>query len=200
MPGSLVVTDPRSHVRQRQIIAPGNAFVVRDFLSPEAVARWRARGEEAGYVANAPISMAQGPTRDDSVRNNSRAMIDRPDWAEALWPQMAPLFEAIDGGEPVGVNERFRFYRYGAGQYFQPHYDGYFQRSATERSLWTVLIYLDGACEGGATVLFAHDHEVTPEAGLLLAFRHRQLHAGQEVVRGLKEVLRTDVMYRFPAV
>ena len=69
-------------------------------------------------------------------------MIDRPDWAEAIWPRMAPFFDAIDGGEPVGVNERFRFYRYGAGQYFEPHYDGYFRRSVTERSLWTVLIYL----------------------------------------------------------
>jgi saccharopine dehydrogenase (NAD+, L-lysine-forming) len=39
----------------------------------------------------------------------------------------------LHGRRPVGVNERFRCYRYEPGQRFAPHYDGAYQRSATVR-------------------------------------------------------------------
>ena len=37
--------------------------------------------------------------------------------------------------------------------------------------------------------------EVTPTAGMALFFRHAMLHEGVEVTRGLKYVLRTDLMF-----
>ena len=43
----------------------------------------------------------------------------------------------------VGLNERFRFYRYGAGEYFSWHYDGSYYRNDLERSLLTLMVYLD---------------------------------------------------------
>ena len=183
----------------REVIAPESAFVVPGFFSAVECRTWRNRGQQAGYEANAPVSLAQGATRLDEVRNNGRAIADRPDWAQALWQSMAHFFPPIDGGLPVGLNERFRFYLYDPGQYFKPQLDGRYERSPTEYSLWTLMIYLNGGFEGGETDLFAHDHVVTPTEGRLLAFRHRQAHAGREVLRGRKHVLRTDVMYRFPA-
>jgi hypothetical protein len=45
------------------------------------------------------------------------------------WERIAPLdLPWIDGLAPVAINERFRFYRYTKGQYFAPHYDGFYCR------------------------------------------------------------------------
>ena len=78
--------------------------------------------------------------------------------------------------------------------------------SATASNL-TVLLYLSGGFEGGATefnfLLSGRfdDNDpvvsVVPEAGMALVFAHRILHRGAPVVSGRKYVLRTDVMYRW---
>ena len=51
----------------------------------------------------------------------------------------------------VGLNERFRFYRYTEGEYFNWHGDGSFLRSDGERSLFTAMLYLNDGFEGGTT-------------------------------------------------
>ena len=111
------------------------------------------------------------------------------------------LVEEWLGWRAVGLNERFRFYRYDPGQRFAPHTDGSFQRGNGELSQFTFLVYMNDGFEGGATAF----HEgrtsllVTPERGKALVFYHRQLHEGTPVVRGRKYVLRTDIMYRYGA-
>jgi predicted 2-oxoglutarate/Fe(II)-dependent dioxygenase YbiX len=111
------------------------------------------------------------------------------------------LVEEWFGWRAVGLNERFRFYRYDPGQRFAPHTDGCFRRDNGEQSQFTFLVYLNDGFEGGATAF----HEgrasllVTPERGQALVFDHRQVHEGRPVVRGRKSVLRTDVMYRHAA-
>ena len=37
------------------------------------------------------------------------------------------------------------------GGHFAPHFDGYFARSTQERSLQTIMLYLNGDFEGGST-------------------------------------------------
>lgn len=58
------------------------------------------------------------------------------------------------------------------------------------------MLYLSGEdLEGGATEF--HDFgTVTPATGKMLLFQHHVLHQGAPVRRGLKYVLRTDVMYQ----
>ncbi len=181
----------------RHDIGEGSAFVIRDLFDAVACATWRARAESVGFEENAPVTTRWGPQRIDDVRNNARAMCDRPEWANELWSTLHPLFPTFDGiATPIGLNERFRFYRYRAGQFFAPHKDGAFRRDATEESLWTVLIYLTGGVIGGETRLLRHGVDIRPEAGTLLAFLHRQPHEGASVLSGEKVVLRTDVMYR----
>ncbi len=92
-----------------------------------------------------------------------------------------------------GFNERFRFYRYEKGQYFDWHNDGIYVRSNKEESMLTFLIYLNDNFKGGATMLSWDT--IQPQLGMALIFPHRLLHRGVEVESGIKYVLRTDVMY-----
>jgi predicted 2-oxoglutarate/Fe(II)-dependent dioxygenase YbiX len=177
-------------------------FVVYDFLSREECERFIALSEATGYD-DAPINALGGPVVRKDVRNNDRVMIDEPLLAAELWERLRPLFpEQSRSREPVGLNERFRFYRYDPGQQFDWHLDGSYDRSPTEQSAFTVMVYLNGGVAGGTTefrLLHGSDRtvKVQPEAGKALVFPHRVMHRGAPVEQGRKYVLRTDVMCRW---
>jgi hypothetical protein len=117
---------------------------------------------------------------------------------------------------PVGLNECLRFCKYNPGDFFRKHCDGCFVRSQDEQSWFTTMFYLNGDFEGGATnfldingpsachenQLKAAQHEeimasVAPEPGLcLLFFQPGLLHEGEDLHRGLKYILRTDMMFQ----
>ena len=173
-----------------------SAFTVHNFLSPQECEKWKQRATAIGFQKNTPISTNNGPVVNTKIRNNDRALVDNPVWANELWRRMQSHFPSSGHTTAIGLNERFRFYRYYPGQYFKPHLDGSFVRNKDERSLWTILIYLNSDMLGGGTKLFWHDVTIQPETGLLLAFLHRQPHAGNELLDGVKYVLRSDVMFR----
>jgi predicted 2-oxoglutarate/Fe(II)-dependent dioxygenase YbiX len=170
-------------------------------FSTEECTRFLRRAEDVGFHA-APITTAVGFVMAPDVRNNTRVMLDDEPLAAATWERLRASVPARLGGfRAVGLNERFRFYRYGPGERFAWHYDGAFQRSPQERSLLTLMIYLDEGCEGGTTDFDLPDRDellrVVPRRGMVLLFQHRLRHQGAEVRRGVKNVLRTDVMYRW---
>lgn len=157
----------------------------------ELVARIDALGPAA-----APISTAAGFVMQPEVRNNERVMFDDPALAAELFRRVAGAVPArLFGRRAVGVNERFRCYRYQPGQRFAAHYDGAFRRNAGEASELTFMVYLNEAFTGGKTAFLDFDLAVTPRTGAALFFQHRLLHEGAEVVSGVKYVLRSDVMY-----
>jgi hypothetical protein len=173
-------------------------FVIRQFLTAEECDAFIEQSERLGYT-EAPISTSFGPLLRKDVRDNERLLLDDPALAAAWWERAQGLLVGEwFGWRAVGLNERFRVYRYDPGQRFAPHTDGYFERNNGERSHFTFLVYLNEGFEGGATAF--HERRasllVTPERGQALVFYHRQLHEGMPVVRGRKYVLRTDVMYR----
>lgn len=174
----------------------GSAFILENFLDAEECQKWLQRAKEVGFEENTPISTFRGPVVNTGVRNNARALTDRLDWAEELWPRIKEFFPSSSSAVAIGLNERFRFYRYTPGQYFKTHLDGSYVRNAEERSLWSLLIYLNDDMEGGETELFWHKVKIKPKPGLLLAFVHRQPHSGNELTKGVKYVLRSDVMFR----
>jgi predicted 2-oxoglutarate/Fe(II)-dependent dioxygenase YbiX len=176
-------------------------FVIPQFLMPEECREFIARSEQLGYT-DAPINTVFGARLSKDVRDNQRILVDDAKLAAAWWDRARPmLVEEWEGWKAVGLNERFRFYRYDPGQRFAPHMDGCFQRSNGEQSHFTFLVYLNDGFEGGATSF--HESRasllVVPEQGKALVFYHRQVHEGMPVVRGRKYVLRTDVMYRYAA-
>jgi predicted 2-oxoglutarate/Fe(II)-dependent dioxygenase YbiX len=133
------------------------------------------------------------------VRDNARVMIDDQALAASLWERARPFVQAEwFGWHAVGLNERFRYYRYDPGQRFDRHTDGYFERDNGERSHFTFMVYLNDDFEGGNTTFYESrvPLHVRPETGKALLFYHRQVHEGRPVVRGRKYVLRSDIMYR----
>ena len=154
----------------------------------------------------------------DDVRKSGRCMIDAPEAAELLWKRVAPLLPAEKGREPrhypqsgwraVGLNERLRFLKYAPGDYFAPHRDGRYARTAKEPgageagdcSSMTLMLYLNAPKLGGETnFLDAEESLVTavaPKPGLMLAFDHELRHEGALLKAGVKYCVRTDVMYR----
>src|SRR5262249_2465416 len=144
--------------------------------------------------SDAPINTAFGPRLSQDIRNNTRVMIDDPIGAEQLWRRTIDYVPKYVGNwSAIGVNERFRFYRYDVGQQFDWHYDGAFERSNGDRSRLTFMIYLNDNFEGGHTSF--ENTNVVPKVGLALFFIHQIRHKGQPVTNGRKYVLRTDVMY-----
>jgi prolyl 4-hydroxylase len=131
------------------------------------------------------------------IRNNERVILDDPAFAEELYRRLGEAIpETISGWTRVGLNERFRCYRYRQGQWFAPHSDDAFRRTPDERSFLTVMVYLNEGFEGGCTRFLRLGAEATPKTGRALLFQHALLHEGAAVESGVKYALRTDAMYR----
>lgn len=171
-------------------------FTIPEFMTPAACDAWIAETEAVGFD-EAPVTTFGGPVLLPEVRNNTRVMIDDVPRAAALWDRLRPYVTAHDHPNglfrPVGLNERLRFYRYTPGQVFRWHRDGSFARPSGEHSRLTFMVYLDDDFEGGATEFT--DAAVAPRRGMALVFSHGLRHQGAVVTRGVKHVLRSDVMF-----
>ncbi|MEO8609283.1 MAG: 2OG-Fe(II) oxygenase [Chloroflexota bacterium] len=180
------------------------AFVVPDVLTLAECAAYVALSEKIGYEP-ATITTGIGAELRPDVRNNDRVIYDDEVLAETLWELVKDYFPAaVKNRTARGLNERFRFYRYDPGQRFEWHMDGYFERENGERSLYTVLFFLNDDFEGGETRFRVRDDDgaktvgVKPVTGHTLIFPHEMLHEGAAVTAGRKYILRTDVMYGAP--
>lgn len=202
-------------------LPPGLGFcvVIPGFLSRQACRELIARSEAGGFSSAAT-------DYPPSYRNNERLVLDDPALAASMRDRLrphAPPRLPLDEAEASpaawvldGVNARFRFCRYRAGQQFRIHQDGVHHRGPAHRSGLTFMVYLtDGDdFEGGDTVFFATGPaadaageapppvvaRVRPRAGSLILFDHRVWHAGETVSAGVKHILRSDVLYRREAV
>ena len=168
-------------------------YVVPSLFSQKECDEYIAMSERSGF-GDAPISEVGGEIVRPEIRNNARVMIDDEKTAALLWERIkaeVPAF--LNGRQAIGVNERLRFYRYDPGQQFAAHVDGNFTRASGERSLLTLMVYLNEGFEGGETVF--NETTIKPETGLALIFQHALMHEGAAVTSGRKYVLRSDVMY-----
>jgi len=187
----------------RQDLYDQDIFVVRQFLTSDECDRFISRAESLDFQA-ATISTVLGPLEAKDYRDNDRVVLDDSDLAAELWIKARPHVPAVLADvlsrrcEAVGFNERFRFYRYGAGQRLAPRADGRFKRESGEESRLTWMIYLNDNFSGGETAFYLYEDvlSVCPERGMALAFFHEHVHEGAPVLSGRKYVLRTDVMYR----
>ena len=190
---------------RKELLHGDDIFVVHDFLSLDECERFIAASEAVGY-GDAPISMPGGPILFKELRNNERVMLDDVATAAELYARARPFLpDEFLEWRPCGFNERFRYYRYTAGQKFDWHFDGEFHRDNGEQSKYTIMVYLNDACTGGETLFHLHEGRVTddvadlrvrPAVGKALLFRHDVLHTGAVVLDGVKYVMRTDVMFR----
>ena len=148
-------------------------------------------------------------------RLNDRFMSDDTQLADFLWErleqfvpkQITSPFGRDRTWEVDKLNIRFRFCKYigGKGHHFGAHTDGMFRIDENTTSLLTCMFYLNGGdeFEGGCTNFIDHkthklDCSVKPTPGLCVIFRQANLdcyHLGTEVTKGVKYIMRTDIMY-----
>ncbi|KAG8733746.1 hypothetical protein FRC11_003093 [Ceratobasidium sp. 423] len=119
----------------------------------------------------------------------------------------------------VALNERLRFLKYGPGQFFRKHCDGTYATPDGKRiSYYTLQLYLNGSAKelkGGATRFWKTGNvngrvtrkaqpgmplrkfvDVEPRVGRALIFEQRGLlHSGEDVIKGTKIAVRTDLMF-----
>jgi predicted 2-oxoglutarate/Fe(II)-dependent dioxygenase YbiX len=172
---------------------PEGIYIIPDLLTPEECQEYIAFTEALGYGA-APITTAGGFEMRPDIRNNTRVIVDDVARADALWRRARGEIPGFLGGrQAIGLNERFRFYRYDPGERFALHRDGAYRRDNGETSLLTFLVYLNEGFAGGETIV--QSHPITPKRGMALIFEHQLFHEGAAVTAGRKYVLRSDVMY-----
>ncbi|AFZ17013.1 2OG-Fe(II) oxygenase [Allocoleopsis franciscana] len=193
----------------KNVFVPDRLFTVSNILSPQECAEYITLTENIGY---SPAGLTVGQDEymmAPNVRNNDRVILDDEQRAADLWHRIAEYVPTrIDNWTAIGLNERFRFYRYDPGQRFAPHGDGSYMRRNGDHSRLTFMIYLNDGFEGGDTRFYLNhnyfelldpnvipDISVVPETGMALCFRHELRHEGARVIRGRKYVLRSDVMY-----
>jgi predicted 2-oxoglutarate/Fe(II)-dependent dioxygenase YbiX len=172
-------------------------WVVDDFFDKRECARFVALIDEQAQDGPAPITTARGPEVRTDVRNNTRVIFDDEQLAQQLWPRARHhVPDPLMGMTPIGLNERFRCYRYTEGMYFRPHFDGAYRRNEREESLLTLIVYLDEPGAGGDTRFNDLERAIVPLPGRALFFQHCIRHESTTLRKGVKHVLRTDVMYR----
>lgn len=162
------------------------------------------RAEELGFQA-ATVGFSSGAKMAKSVRNNDRITLSDPQLAQNMLQRVGDLLPMLDGKIPVAVDAKIRFYRYTAGQMFRRHRDGQVTNENGQTSLLTYLVYLNDSYAGGTTKfseVFGSGpnrknvvHEIQPETGMALLFRHQRLHEGCPILQGTKYVLRSDIFF-----
>lgn len=169
-------------------------FVLYNFLTPERCQELIDFSEAQRYEA-APVHIGRKEVMMTTVRNSGRVVHDSFELVEEMWEKLQYfVIQETEYGVASGLNERFRFYRYEVGQEFKPHKDGSFIRNIHEWSSYTFLVYLNDVEEGGATI--CDGHTIKAERGKALVFAHNLTHAGAVITKGVKYVIRTDVMYK----
>ncbi|KAK8944233.1 hypothetical protein KSP39_PZI008480 [Platanthera zijinensis] len=175
------------------------------------------------YEANAFIEVAEsigfthqgslGPTHGEAYRDNDRISVSSPPLTEGLWDSgLKKVFDDIKilGKTAVGLNPNIRFYRYKVGQQFGRHFDESVDLEHGRRTYYTLLVYLSGSpgdssmpsLAGGETVFYDKRHkvvsEVAPLEGMALLHLHGakcMLHEARAVTKGIKYILRSDVVF-----
>lgn len=169
-------------------------YTIDNFWIPEECNAFIAKSEAIGY-SPATIETEKGQKIVTGVRNNNRVLYNDIPFAADLWQKLEPFAPGSIGKSiAVGLNELFRFYKYEPGQIFKKHRDQSYIRNDTEASYYTFMIYLNDDYEGGETTF--NNTVIKPKQGTALIFLHDLEHEGSVVKKGIKYVLRTDIMYR----
>lgn len=184
--------------------------IIENFLTPEKCQELIDLSEKQGYE-EADISYNTGAKMNKEYRDNYRCLYSDENLRQELEKLMEPhILKEIpfirEGGiqdslKFIKLSGKFRFYKYLPGQKFKKHRDGNIEEEGG-LSLYTVLIYLNTAEEGGETGVYDYEIQEFPhrllvkaETGKCLIFNHTVAHTGEELKKGMKYILRTDFIY-----
>lgn len=200
---------------RREDVAPG-VYLLHRVMTPKECKRLITAAEAIGF-SHAGLAIGNDTYRvNTAVRNNLRVVLDAPQLAAGLWSRIRPHVDERHEAARIaqqGLNDRFRVYRYEAGQRFFPHVDvrTRIPQGETRASL---MIYLNDGFEGGETRFFEEKDKrsrrgegrgrkfnnrvrfaLRPTIGSVVIFDHYLLHEGSEVTAGVKYAVRSDLVY-----
>ncbi|KAF9964291.1 hypothetical protein BGZ70_006675 [Mortierella alpina] len=205
---------------------PG-AFLLKDVLTRDECLQMISAAEAVGFTPDVPI-VGTASESISVLAHNFFWMADDQllghifDRCKSHFPETSG-----DGHGAVGINSRWRVYRYVPGAIYRIHVDGQWPGSGLDPvtgeylydayggkrwSRLTFLVYLNDEFEGGGTTFFTPSADVgfldaraaSPRAGSVLCFPHGEtagslLHEGSPVLKGAKYIVRADVLYEVPA-
>jgi len=178
-------------------VIDGDAFYVDRALAPgECAAIVEAVERAEGFT----LARSRGSAFGEAERKHGRYQCRDDAFANALWKRCERFFD-FDVDEARGLNENIRVYRYQPGEKFGAHVDEKVRANGNV-SKYTAIFYLNDVEDGGRTIFYdergAMRSAVEPKTGRALFFRHGIdccEHEGEEVRKGVKYVLRSDVMF-----
>ena len=156
-PAGLAARPPKKVTRIDIPEVPG-AFQLLDVLGGDECERLVEIAEARGFLGDAAVSLGR-----DIRHNDSFTWVVDDATCERIWQRCAESIGPLDGHAALGINARFRFYRYRAGDYFGPHTDGSWPGSRVVdgelvANAWpdrwsqlTLLLFLSEGYVGGAT-------------------------------------------------
>ncbi|MES1906901.1 MAG: hypothetical protein MHM6MM_000127 [Cercozoa sp. M6MM] len=153
-------------------------------------------------------------------RSGHRFLTMAPEFADVMWNRLTESLTDFEQTQvrpfgrkgswrPCGLNPLLRVTRYSPGDKFSAHRDAPFVATESITSAMTLLVYLNTIEEGGRTVFWGQG--VTPNdaelhsppihferavCGDAVVFPHDKVHAGEEVPRETKYILRCDILYQ----
>lgn len=167
--------DHQLQVQRVEVEGVPGTYQLLNVLSPAECARLIELTESLGYLPDAPVSLPR------NVRHNHNVTWVVDEQTDAIiWQRCSQLAsddeQIFNNKEAMGLNARFRFYRYEAGDYFAPHTDGAWPGSrvidkqlitnaySDRFSQMSVLLFLSENFEGGDTQFCVNKNDLSRPA------------------------------------
>lgn len=134
-------------------------------------------------------------------RKSKRCIIDNQLFSERLFHIIYKYLPLTYHSKNIKyINPRFRFLKYNIGDYFTRHRDGNYIDIDGNKSLITILIYLNDDYEGGYTTFFTDPDDyngyiIIPKCGMICLLDQEIGHEVNSLISGNKYVIRTEIMY-----
>lgn len=174
-----------------------NIFYCEGFWDKEICQTIIFRVEES-QIFPAKETVVSQNTLDDNLqsRNNFKVYLDNQELADIIYESLYKHLAKIKHEEysPSSIHSNLRVYKYIPGQEFKKHRDGGIGVSKEEKSLYSLLIYLNDNFSGGSTRF--NNIDIIPKQGSALFFPHELEHSGEIVSTGNKYVLRGNIVFK----
>ncbi|MGB6020632.1 MAG: oxidoreductase [Sulfurimonadaceae bacterium] len=162
-------------VQRVEVDSVPGAFQLLDLFTKDECEHFVKTTELLGYSEDASVSLPR------SVRHNENLVWVADDTThDIIWDRCKTLMDdnnnIFNGKKPLGLNKRFRIYKYAQGDFFRPHTDGAWPGSSVvdkklitnayrdRYSQMTFLILLSDDFTGGATEFYVDKNDPSKPA------------------------------------
>lgn len=181
-----------------EIIPHGdNIYSIQGFWDKEICDAIIRQAERSGLFPDQETVLIQKTLEDNlDSRDSFKIYLDNQDLSDNIYHYLKTFLQRTntDAYTHSGVHQNLRVYKYLPGQEFKRHRDGGVESSKDEKSIYSLLIYLNDDFTGGTTLF--DSCEIVPTQGMATFFPHDVEHAGTMVTKGIKYVMRGNILFR----